>query len=161
VKTLVLVRHGKSSWEFPGLSDKDRPLKKRGVNDAKIILDQLKQTNWQKPKAISSPAKRAFDTATLICQGLKIEPTIDDRLYFEGTEAILDSVVDHAAGAETVFCFGHQPNTAELYSQLTSDNLDHIPTTGVAIIDFEIASWSEIKTTTGNARALLFPKMFK
>lgn len=143
------------------MSDKDRPLKKRGVNDAQIILARLKQSQWLQPLAISSPAKRAFDTASIICRGLNLKPVVDQRLYFEGTDAILNAVVDLSGDAGTVFCFGHQPNTAELYSQLTKSQLDHIPTTGVAIIDFDIQSWSSIKNSRGTSRALLFPKMFK
>lgn len=161
MKTLVLIRHGKSSWEFPDLSDSMRPLKKRGVNDGNIILAKLQTYTWDKPIAISSPAKRAFDTASIICSGLEIQHVVDERLYFEGEDAIVEAVLDHAGEANTVFCFGHQPNTASLYSQLSGNRLDHIPTTGAAIIDFDIENWSAIKKVKGNSRALLFPKMFK
>lgn len=161
MKTLVLIRHGKSSWAFADLSDEERPLKKRGVSDGRLMLDQLKQYKWDFPMAISSPAKRANSTAQIVCQGLGIEITIDKRLYFEGEDAILEAIVEHGTDANTVFCFGHQPNTASLYARLSGNGLDHIPTTGVSIIDFEMASWTAIFETKGNTRALLFPKMFK
>lgn len=161
MKTLVLIRHGKSSWADPTLSDKERPLKKRGLSDGKLILDRLRQYKWNNASALTSPAKRAHTTADIICEGLELKSRIDHRLYFEGEDAILDAIGETANDFNALFCFGHQPNTASLYSRLTNDFLDHIPTTGVAIIDFEIDSWTEIKNAQGQSRALLFPKMFK
>jgi len=161
VKTLVLVRHGKSSWEHQDLSDRERPLKKRGHKDGKLILAQLQKYTWKNPIAISSPAKRAYDTATIICTGLQLEPIVDERLYFDGEDAIVNAIIEHGEIADSVFCFGHQPDTASLYSQLSGNFLGHIPTTGVAIIDFDIKDWSDILKVKGNSRALLFPKMFK
>jgi len=161
VKTLVLIRHGKSSWAYPNLADRDRPLKKRGINDGMLILSQLKQYAWENALALSSPANRAYSTAKIICDGLDLQPQKDNRLYFEGEEAILEAIAEQDNESSTIFCFGHQPITASLYARLSGNDLDHIPTTGVAIIDFETESWAELSNTKGNTRALLFPKMFK
>jgi phosphohistidine phosphatase len=136
-------------------------LKRRGHFDGKLILKRLGHYKWENAKAISSPAKRAYDTALIITSGLGIDLEIDTRLYFEGEEAMLSAVVDRGYATQSLFCFGHQPDIASLYSQLSGNFLDHIPTTGVAILDFDISDWSAINSNKGATRALLFPKMFK
>lgn len=161
MKTLVLIRHGKSSWDNPTLNDRNRPLKKRAYSDADLIIEQLVKLDFPSSKALSSPAKRAFDTAEIICKALNLELSIEERLYFLGESEILNVIRETAASVETLLCFGHQPSLASLTSILTHQEIDHIPTTGVAIIDFSVVSWGEISTGKGQVRALLFPKMFR
>ena len=43
MKTLYIVRHAKSSWEYDGIKDIDRPLKKRGINDAYLVSTVLEK----------------------------------------------------------------------------------------------------------------------
>ena len=65
MKTLILVRHGKSSWEY-SVDDKDRPLKERGVNDGHLISEEFKSQNASTiDAAFSSPANRALHTGMI------------------------------------------------------------------------------------------------
>src|SRR6266480_3652337 len=75
MKTLLLLRHAKSSKEDPGLRDFDRPLNERGVMDARLVGDFIRQQKIQPDLIISSPAERARQTADLVLKaaGLKIE----------------------------------------------------------------------------------------
>src|SRR5687768_11977103 len=112
MKTLFLVRHAKSSWEDAGLSDKERPLKKRGVSDAQVMGKVLHKHGIKPGQMISSPAKRAFDTAEIIAAQLsfdkkKIEK--NKRLYFEGIETIFKVIQSVDAKTDTAFIFGHNP----------------------------------------------------
>ena len=82
MKTLFLVRHAKSSWEDAGLSDKERPLKKRGASDAQIMGRVLHKHGIKPGQIVSSPAKRAFDTAEIIAAQLSFDKRkIENRKY--------------------------------------------------------------------------------
>ena len=59
MKTWVMVRHAKSSWEF-NVSDRERPLATRGIHDAALVAKELNTYNFHFDKVFSSPAKRAF-----------------------------------------------------------------------------------------------------
>src|SRR5687767_5892702 len=92
MKTLYLIRHAKSSWEEEGLSDKQRPLKKRGLNDAELMGKVLRKHGIKPKQIISSPAKRAFDTAEIIAKQLEFDKKkieTNKQLYFEGIGNIL------------------------------------------------------------------------
>jgi len=63
MKTLLILRHAKSSWSHPGLSDHDRPLNKRGKRDAPRMGQLLREEGLLPDLIISSSAKRAKTTA--------------------------------------------------------------------------------------------------
>lgn len=166
MKTVVLVRHGKSSWHDPRLMDHERPLKSRGHKEAPIMADKI-QGVIQGPCAfISSHARRAFDTAQHFHQVLKPEiPKIkvDERLYFQGIDQILEAIIAFGEhnNARTILAFGHEPNTSALFSDLTKNYIDHLPTSGVMIADFNCEKWSEVEVGKGESKSVLFPKMFR
>jgi phosphohistidine phosphatase len=91
MKTWVMVRHAKSSWEF-NLPDRERPLADRGVKDAILVGQELNKHNLHIDQVFSSPAKRAFDTALLMVSelGLSTEDIqIEEELYdFMGEQAL-------------------------------------------------------------------------
>ena len=91
MKTWVMVRHAKSSWEF-NLTDRERPLADRGVKDAILIGRELSKHNLQIDQVFSSPAKRAFDTALLMGSelGLSTENIqVEEELYdYMGKQAL-------------------------------------------------------------------------
>ena len=62
-KTLIVVRHAKSSWKYPALSDLDRPLNKRGKRDAPMMAKIMCQKNIRIDAILSSPAQRTLKTA--------------------------------------------------------------------------------------------------
>ena len=72
MKKLIVVRHGKSSWKNPDLADHDRPLKKRGYNDAQLVIKAFKTYFQQPVKMLSSSAKRALTTAEMFKEGLEV-----------------------------------------------------------------------------------------
>ena len=71
MKTLIFVRHGKSSWEF-NVSDENRPLKSRGITDANTVSKHLKTKEIAIDFLYSSPANRAFSTCKIFVKNLNI-----------------------------------------------------------------------------------------
>ena len=70
MKEIILVRHGKSSWQY-AVSDRDRPLQERGIKDALLVAGAL--SGLPRPDAVfSSPANRALHTCTILMRELRI-----------------------------------------------------------------------------------------
>ena len=65
MKTLFLIRHAKSSWEYTALPDKDRPLNDRGKRDAPKMGKRLAKRDVTPDLILSSPARRALTTAEI------------------------------------------------------------------------------------------------
>lgn len=158
MKTLILVRHGKSSWKYP-VMDIERPLKKRGIVDATMVSAEFLKTKIQPDYVVSSPAKRAFDICKIFIKKmdisdnkLEINPTIYD---FQGTETA-DFIKSLDNNYQKVMLFGH--NYAFTWMVNTFGNLyiDNLPTSGLVVINFDVQSWKDIKK--GTTELMLFPK---
>lgn len=162
MKKLYLVRHAKSSWDDITLEDFDRPLNKRGENDAPFMGKVLNKKSIIADIIISSPSKRTKQTLQLINEQfpfpLKI---IYDEDIYETTLAGLESVIQHIDNKyENIFLFGHNPSLNSFVEKYI--NMDeNIPTCGVVGIQFDCKSWKEI--SPNNAKKLFFeyPKLYK
>ncbi|SHI50731.1 phosphohistidine phosphatase [Mesonia phycicola] len=162
MKQLILVRHGKSSWDDPTLTDHDRPLKKRGFKDAKLVINAF-STYLQSPlKVISSSANRALTTANLFKEGLKILDSdfsvVKEAYTFESSE-LLEVIKNQDDTIEKLMVFGHNPAMTNLVNSLGDNYIENLPTTGLVVIDFDTDYWSKIEN--GKTLVSLFPKMFK
>jgi len=167
-KTLFLVRHAKSSWSDPSLSDLERPLNKRGSRNAPDMGKRLAKTITKKDSALpipeqilTSPAVRAQNTAKVIAKALNIKPkTIEDdeRLYFQGAKSMLDVIVERAGESNSLMVVGHNPDITDLYNLLSGLNLDKMPTCAIAILQFQTPSWTELGQIRGELIDFDFPK---
>ena len=84
MKQLTVVRHAKSSWDYPDLADHDRPLNKRGERDAPAMGDRLAARGYRPELVISSSANRALTTATAIADAIGYPPdqiVVEERIY--------------------------------------------------------------------------------
>ncbi len=83
MKTLFILRHAKSSWDNADSADFDRPLNKRGLETAPLVGETIRRNNFQIDSIISSPAKRAEQTAILVREAAQIKAEIlfNDRIY--------------------------------------------------------------------------------
>jgi phosphohistidine phosphatase len=163
MKTLLIVRHGKSSWDEPDLSDRDRPLKDRGITDARKMSAMLLEQKFVPQLVISSPAQRARQTAELFCETFGIpadEIVIDEKLYFQGEKTVINLVkeIDNRFG--TVMITGHNPDFTDLANHFMSQSLYNLPTAGVVKLQFDCKSWSEISRSNLKNDICLFPKSF-
>ncbi len=161
MKTLVIVRHAKSSWENAGLSDHQRPLSKRGLKEAPIMGARL--AGWGPPvdRVISSSAARALTTAELIIQEMGLpwdEIQIDDALYHATEEDMIDLINEQDDYLDGLMLFGHNPGMTYLVNDLSDLDLDNLPTCGVAVLQFDVNSWAEIGEKVATSAEFDFPK---
>ena len=147
MKTLVIVRHAKSSWEDPYLSDHQRPLAKRGLRDAPIMGARLAELGPPVDRVISSSAVRALSTAELVTQEMGLpwdEIQIEDSLYHATEEEMIDLINEQEDYLDGLMLFGHNPGMTYLVNDLSDLDLDNLPTCGVAVLQFDIDSWAKI-----------------
>jgi len=149
MKTLLLLRHGKSSWSAPALQDHNRPLNKRGKHDALLMGKLILEQGLTPDLIISSTARRAQDTARLAGEACGYDGEIELRqeLYLSDTTCyldILDSLPDQVNCAMVV---GHNPDLEELLGLLT-DYEGTFPTAALAQVELPIASWQNLNEAT-------------
>jgi phosphohistidine phosphatase len=146
MKTLVLVRHAKSSWGDPGLDDHERPLNDRGRRNAPEMGRRLAARDIRPDLIVSSTAVRARTTAELIADEIgfgadRVET--DERLYAATPDEVLEVIRGLDDDASTVFIVGHNPETASLARRF-SDEITEMPTSAVAEFRFDVDSWAKI-----------------
>ncbi len=122
MKTLLVVRHAKAKRGPEFTSDLDRPLAKRGKGDIETVAKALLATGLIPHQVVSSPAKRARQTATRLCAAMACDAEVEiyDDLYFGDMSeqlALLRRLDDDAEIAAVV---GHNPALEELVAYLTS-----------------------------------------
>ena len=147
MKTLVLVRHAKSSWNNPGLPDHERPLNKRGLRDAPMMGIRLAEWGPPVDRVISSSAVRARITAELITQEMGLpwdEIVADEELYHATVEDMLDIIQDQEDYLDGLMLFGHNPGMTYLINQLSDLDLGNLPTCGIVVLQFAVEHWMEI-----------------
>lgn len=158
MKTLYIIRHAKSSWNFD-LPDHDRPLGERGRRDVRKMGKHLKKSEPTPDLMITSTASRAFYTALFIADqwGYPEDAIVlSEGLFHAGVDDIV-KLVSKLTG-DSVAVFGHNPGFTSLYNHLTGDHLDNLPTCGVIGVTFPIKTWSEIQPGQGTRSFCAFPK---
>lgn len=153
------MRHAKSSWNNSDLADFDRPLNERGLEDAPLMGNVMYENQFQPDLIISSPAKRAKQTAILVRAAAQIEKEIqyDEKIYEASSRRLLQIVSEQNDKLESLMLVGHNPGFEELLKNLTGE-FQTMPTATLAVIDLEIDSWSETKLNCGTLRVLIRPK---
>lgn len=147
MKTWVMVRHAKSSWES-NLLDRERPLADRGVKDAILVGQELNRHNLHIDQVFSSPAKRALDTALLMVAELGLSTQniqIEDDLYDFVGEQALSFVLSLPNDFHTIMTFGHNHACTHLAQSLGNCTKANIPTATAVIFHFDVSLWSDIQ----------------
>lgn len=160
MKTLLILRHAKSSWKHPGLADHDRPLNKRGNRDAPRVGLLLGQQALTPDLIISSTAERARGTAAQVADGSGYGGPVelDRQLYLAEPEAIVDVVRSLGGEASRVLVVGHNPGLEELVARLTG-RAEVLPTAALAQIELPLVEWAALRAfTRGRLAALWRPK---
>ena len=160
MKTLFLVRHAKSSRDEPALPDKDRPLNDRGKRDAPKMGERLAKRGVTPDLILSSPAKRALETAQIIAKKLDYklkDIVVDDRLYAGAVYDLLNVIHKLGDKPKRVILFGHNPELTEFAHRLSSE-ITHMPTCAVAEFTFNAKLWSNIGKAKLAKVALDYPK---
>lgn len=159
MKRLILIRHAKSSWDYPMLADFDRPLNPRGRRDAPIMALRLQGMLTPPFRMIASPAVRALTTAQLFAETFELPESqigIDKRIYDATPGTLLHLINTLDETDEQVLMFGHNPGFTDVARLLVDGPLPFIelPTCGVVILGFEEDRWQDI--VPGSAQVLAF-----
>jgi phosphohistidine phosphatase len=161
MKTLILVRHAKSSWDQPGLSDMDRPLNERGKADAPEMAKRLKEKGIEIDLFVSSPAKRARKTAKYFAEEFdakKTEIKIVEDLYLATPTAFSDTLSALDDDCNTIALFSHNPGITDFASSLTNVRIDDMPTCAVFGVQAETDHWSAFEKAEKKFLFFDYPK---
>jgi phosphohistidine phosphatase len=159
MRTLYLLRHAKSSWKEPSLSDFDRPLKKRGREAAAAIGRVLKSENPKPSLVICSPAVRTRETIeiVLISAGLKAEVRYDERIYEAELRTLVEVVVEIDEATKAVLMVGHNPGMEALVQFLIGQS-QQMPTAALAKTTLASPTWNVIAEGKARLEWLVTPK---
>lgn len=160
MKEIILVRHGKSSWEY-GVEDRDRPLMERGIADALLLAGALRQL--PRPDAVfSSPANRALHTCTILMREIPLPLEVlrlTDALYDFSGGSVASFVKGLDNSLNRVMLFGHNHAFTHLANAWGNQYIDNVPTTGCVHLRLEAKHWSQ--ADKGQTLQALFPKHLK
>ena len=145
MKTVLILRHAKSSWASASLDDYDRPLNKRGKQDAPRMGALLAEQNLIPDLIVCSAAKRARSTAKRVAKacGYTGEIIKTDALYLSGKSAYLRLLQQTAESHMTILIVGHNPDMEQLIESLTGD-YERMPTAALAQVTVDIGSWADL-----------------
>lgn len=161
MRLLTLIRHAKSSWDYPGLTDFERPLNDRGRRDAPRMAQRLGRSCKPPLLLLSSPATRAVTTARLFAETLAVDFAslqIEPRIYEASRKALLELIADLPDRHHQVLLFGHNPGLSELAHTLADCPFDDMPTCGVVQLQLDISHWAKVGPGSGKLLHYWFPK---
>ncbi|MFO0728682.1 MAG: histidine phosphatase family protein [Myxococcota bacterium] len=160
LKTLLLVRHAKSSWEEPSLGDRERPLNGRGRRDAPRMGALLRRLGQCPERILSSDAVRARATALTMAEAAGFSGSIQflRDLYEASPAGVLEAAARTDEPTTRLMIVGHNPGLEALVGRFVGQDL-HFPTAAIAIIDLPIAAWRELgPATVARAAKVVRPK---
>ena len=144
MKNLTIVRHAKSSWDYPELSDRERPLNKRGKRDAPVMGQRIADAGIRPSLIISSPAVRAWETAKVVARALSYPLEFLQRendLYHASVNIILDVIAAQDNGFNNLMLFGHNPGLTSFANFLSPGLTSNLPTAGVVSVRIDRDNW--------------------
>jgi phosphohistidine phosphatase len=169
--TLSLLRHAKSSWDDPGLADRERPLGKRGLRDAPRMSGVFAAHGLRPDLVLCSPSVRTRETLAL--SGLSSQAVgqcppvlFEDPLYLAGAQALLARVRQVPRGVQHLLVIGHNPGLHELAVSMAraagsgggEAMAQRFPTAALAVIDVSAGAWEDVQPGTGTLRLFVAPR---
>ena len=164
MKKLYLLRHGKSSWEYPDLDDFERPLNKRGRKDVPFMAALLKKKNIYPDLIISSPAVRAAFTAIITADIINYPEekiVYNPRVYDATVLTLMNIIYDVNEEVNQLLLVGHNPGFTSLINYLADQSLNNLQTAGLYGIEFSVNVWQAISDNSGKTILYEFPKKYK
>ncbi|WP_188260578.1 SixA phosphatase family protein [Azospirillum tabaci] len=169
MKTLYLMRHGKSAWDDPSLDDHDRPLAPRGKKAARLVGHELKDRGARIGLVLCSTARRAADTADRLLEVMDAPDIPVERergLYLCGAGVLLERLRDAPESVSSLMLVAHNPDLHDLARDLTGsgeerhrDTLaEKFPTGACAVILFEAARWADLDSGAGRLADFILPR---
>lgn len=147
MKTLYLVRHGKSDWDQMDSNDLERPLKKRGIDNSVEMADRMKEDGQIPDVLICSPAVRAFETAKLFSEGLGLRSDqfkVNERLYLPDFSTILKVILYLDNAHQSAMLVGHEPSLSTCINYIINDPIEKVVTGSVTRLEFDTNDWRDV-----------------
>lgn len=151
MKTLILIRHAKSSWDEPGISDYDRSLNHRGLTDAPVmgarLASRLDASDLTLDVFLCSSARRASETARLLAPALGVSDEVMDwrrALYLASPDTMLNVIRSVPDQAVSAVLLAHNPGITELAEILTGQSIGNVPTCGVITLELPTSHWIDV-----------------
>lgn len=161
MKEIILVRHGKSSWEH-NVSDRNRPLIDRGMSDAKIVAYQLLKKSSIPQHIFSSPANRALSTCMIFSKIIGASEnsiTVVEDLYDFDGENVINFIKKLPNNYNDVMIFGHNHAFTSISNIFGHIFIDNLPTSGLVKLNIDIDHWKDLKK--GTTEFIIIPKELK
>ena len=159
MKTLLILRHAKSSWKDMSLPDHDRPLNKRGKRNTRLMGALLEEEGIVPELILASTAVRARETAARVATaaGFEGELRLQPELYHAAPDAYLDLLATLGDGLERVMVVGHNPGLEKLLTETTGVH-ERFPTSALAQVEYEIDHWYQVIDHRGRLVHLWRPR---
>ena len=161
MKQLLIIRHAKSSWDINILNDFDRTLNERGHSDAPKMANRLLAKNINIDALVSSPAKRAFTTASYFAKAYNEteEDIIQIEELYHASVTVFYNVIGNIDDKfNTVAIFSHNPGITDFINELTNTRIDDMPTCGIFAINIDAKNWTNFKKATKQFLFFDYPK---
>jgi phosphohistidine phosphatase len=163
MKTLILLRHAKSSWNDQAQRDIDRPLNERGRHDAPLMADRLGARGSKPQRVICSPALRTVTTAEIFANRLHIPLELiqhERQIYLGGPSHLLHLVHQQESNINCVLLVGHNPALTDFLNELCPNaQIDNMPTCCVAELQFAGDQWTDVGLAQGTLKTFDYPKL--
>jgi len=165
MKRLFLVRHAKTEVIRYDITDFQRNLKDRGINDSKLIANKLLLKKAVPDLMLSSTANRAIQTANLFAKVLhyRLENIVKMDELYDGftTQEFLGMLDHHGKDNECIMVVGHNPSIEYLAFNLSEEFYEYVPTCTVIGVEFDVDNWKDIDARTGKISLYEYPKKYK
>jgi phosphohistidine phosphatase len=165
VKQLFLLRHAKSSWDDPALSDHDRPLAPRGRRAAKVVAGHLRRSGIAPDLVLCSSERRTRETLERIASSLGGETSVlvERELYGATEGELLERLRRVPETVRCVMMIGHNPGIERLALRLAGGGAElakverKYPTGALAALVFE-GGWGELRPQAAELVEFVRPK---
>lgn len=158
-RRLIIMRHGKSSWQSEAQTDHERPLNERGKRDVPRVARHLTNLDWQPQHIVSSDAQRTRETSVLLLAAWEdgIEVEFESKLYLAGFDALQNVLLAVSDEIETLLFVGHNPGCEEIVYRL-SDMSVEMKTATSALMSAECDSWADLDDAHWKLHEVVYPR---
>lgn len=163
MKVIYFVRHAKSNWDDPQLRDIDRPLNERGKRDAPFMAQLLKNKGVEPDALVSSPANRAFTTATYFAAAFGKKETdiqVIKGIYEADSITLMQILKKLPESWNTILIFGHNPTFTDVVNQFHGKMIPNVPTCGIVKIEDTAQTWQAFGSNDAKITEFYYPKQY-
>lgn len=164
MKTVYIVRHAKSSWDYPQLEDHERPIIPKGLKRTKRIIEYLRENNVKVDVLCASHAVRSLETARMLAPVVGVavgDVVIEPQIYHGGTNALSHLIYSLPDDLNSVMIVGHNPAVTDFANEYTDEYIDWLTTSAMVALRFDCEEWHNIDQAKVITDFIITPSMLK